>query len=72
LSTDKYEVLKDKVGIVDWNEEDYAVKLLRAIKHCQPLYRFLRQIVRTPIIPPQEFDASSHHDLLALESILNN
>ncbi|KAG1150373.1 hypothetical protein G6F37_003638 [Rhizopus arrhizus] len=68
LKPELFEKLKLPISI-QWKEEPYCKKLLNAL--CEPHadQRDLCQILRTPVIKPEDYRSAKHYDLRAVENI---
>jgi hypothetical protein len=68
LEPELFDKLKQP-SLVQWEEEPYYKKLLDALSEPHADQRDLCQILRTPVMKPQEYRPAKHYDLKAVENI---
>lgn len=72
LKEEEYTALKEKITLKEWIPDNNTAKLLKLISDCKSSFHFMRQLSRTSVIPLDESDSSTHHNLLTAESIFVN
>ncbi|KAI9475896.1 MAG: hypothetical protein EXX96DRAFT_540465 [Benjaminiella poitrasii] len=72
LEAKELDILRAKVKLNGWIPDKYSFKLSNSIKQCVPSYNLLRKLLRTSVVPVDEFDVIIHYNVLTVESISMN
>jgi hypothetical protein len=68
LRPELFDKLKQSIS-VQWEEKPYCKKLLDALCEPNTEQRDLCQILKTPVIKPEDYRSAKHYDLRAVRNI---